>query len=160
MEKMITPTDLCCGFHNKFSIFLSHICPLCFNDKLDYSYVHKLLRCTDQTCKLVESTGQAKILVPVLLIVVIVALIIEWLTNTFDPGDIYLRINIISEKKVGIKYESVKAKHPQLEYESKILLVALECLLSNSSGLSVIKMLWSWTSWAPCSSTSVIISSV
>ncbi|KAN0138139.1 Protein kinase-like domain containing protein [Lactarius tabidus] len=35
-------------------------------------------------------------------------------------GDIYLGINIISGEEVAIKLESVKAKHPQLEYESKV----------------------------------------
>jgi casein kinase I homolog HRR25 len=35
-------------------------------------------------------------------------------------GDIYLGINIISGKEVAIKLESVKAKYPQLEYESKV----------------------------------------
>jgi len=54
------------------------------------------------------------------LVVVIVALIIEWLTNTLDPGDIYLGINNISGEKVGIKQESVTAKHLQLEYEPKV----------------------------------------
>lgn len=39
---------------------------------------------------------------------------------TFDIGDIYLGINIISGEEVAIKLESVKAKHPQLEYESKV----------------------------------------
>ncbi|KAH7334337.1 kinase-like protein [Rhizoctonia solani] len=34
-------------------------------------------------------------------------------------GDIYLGVNIISGEEVAIKLESVKAKHPQLEYESK-----------------------------------------
>ncbi len=37
-----------------------------------------------------------------------------------SPGDIYLGINIISGEEVAIKLESVKAKHPQLEYESKV----------------------------------------
>ena len=37
-----------------------------------------------------------------------------------DAGDIYLGINIISGEEVAIKLESVKAKHPQLEYESKV----------------------------------------
>jgi casein kinase I family protein HRR25 len=59
-------------------------------------------------------------LVLVLLVGVIVALIIERLADTLDPGDIYLGINIISGEEVGIKLESVKAKHPQLEYESKV----------------------------------------
>ncbi|CAL1694388.1 unnamed protein product [Somion occarium] len=35
-------------------------------------------------------------------------------------GDIYLGINLISGEEVAIKLESVKAKHPQLEYESKV----------------------------------------
>lgn len=37
-----------------------------------------------------------------------------------NVGDIYLGINIISGEEVAIKLESVKAKHPQLEYESKV----------------------------------------
>lgn len=36
------------------------------------------------------------------------------------PGDIYLGCNIISGEEVAIKLESVKAKHPQLEYEAKV----------------------------------------
>ncbi len=39
---------------------------------------------------------------------------------TLLAGDIYLGINIISGEEVAIKLESVKAKHPQLEYESKV----------------------------------------
>ena len=39
---------------------------------------------------------------------------------TLFLGDIYLGINIISGEEVAIKLESVKAKHPQLEYESKV----------------------------------------
>lgn len=35
-------------------------------------------------------------------------------------GDIYLGTNIISGEEVAIKLESVKAKHPQLEYEAKV----------------------------------------
>lgn len=38
----------------------------------------------------------------------------------YFSGDIYLGINIISGEEVAIKLESVKAKHPQLEYESKV----------------------------------------
>ena len=38
----------------------------------------------------------------------------------WSSGDIYLGINIISGEEVAIKLESVKAKHPQLEYESKV----------------------------------------
>ena len=41
-------------------------------------------------------------------------------TSPFSLGDIYLGINIISGEEVAIKLESVKAKHPQLEYESKV----------------------------------------
>lgn len=40
--------------------------------------------------------------------------------NQCQQGDIYLGINIISGEEVAIKLESVKAKHPQLEYESKV----------------------------------------
>ena len=43
-----------------------------------------------------------------------------WLPLTSASGDIYLGINIISGEEVAIKLESVKAKHPQLEYESKV----------------------------------------
>jgi len=35
-------------------------------------------------------------------------------------GDIYLGTNIINGEEVAIKLESVKAKHPQLEYEAKV----------------------------------------
>ncbi|KAG2216926.1 hypothetical protein INT45_004122 [Circinella minor] len=35
-------------------------------------------------------------------------------------GDIYLGTNIITNEEVAIKLESVKAKHPQLEYEAKV----------------------------------------
>ena len=35
-------------------------------------------------------------------------------------SDIYLGISIISGEEVAIKLESVKAKHPQCEYESKV----------------------------------------
>jgi len=42
------------------------------------------------------------------------------LINNLALGDIYLGINIISGEEVAIKLESVKAKHPQLEYESKV----------------------------------------
>ncbi|KAF8599351.1 kinase-like protein [Ceratobasidium sp. AG-I] len=42
-------------------------------------------------------------------------------------GDIYLGVNIISGEEVAIKLESVKAKHPQLEYESKVYKTLAEC---------------------------------
>jgi len=35
-------------------------------------------------------------------------------------GDIYLGTNIISGEEIAIKLESVKAKHPQLEYEARL----------------------------------------
>lgn len=44
----------------------------------------------------------------------------DLLFTNFLSGDIYLGINIISGEEVAIKLESVKAKHPQLEYESKV----------------------------------------
>jgi len=42
----------------------------------------------------------------------------HWLTP-LAPSNIYLGINIISGE-VGIKLKSMKAKHPHLEYESKV----------------------------------------
>ncbi|KAI9230485.1 MAG: casein kinase I [Piptocephalis tieghemiana] len=35
-------------------------------------------------------------------------------------GDIYIGTNIISGEEVAVKLESVKARHPQLEYETKV----------------------------------------
>ncbi|BFZ58713.1 casein kinase I [Savitreella phatthalungensis] len=35
-------------------------------------------------------------------------------------GDIYLGTNIISGEEIAIKLESIKAKHPQLEYEARV----------------------------------------
>lgn len=35
-------------------------------------------------------------------------------------GEIYLGTNILTNEEVGIKLESVKTKHPQLLYESKV----------------------------------------
>ncbi|KAI9302373.1 casein kinase-like protein I isoform delta [Cunninghamella echinulata] len=35
-------------------------------------------------------------------------------------GDIYLGTNIVTNEEVAIKLESIKAKHPQLEYEAKV----------------------------------------
>lgn len=46
--------------------------------------------------------------------------IMRCLRSYDSSGDIYLGINIISGEEVAIKLESVKAKHPQLEYESKV----------------------------------------
>lgn len=35
-------------------------------------------------------------------------------------GDIYLGVNVISGEEVAIKLESVRARHPQLDYESRV----------------------------------------
>ncbi|KAJ2695718.1 serine/threonine protein kinase [Coemansia sp. IMI 209128] len=35
-------------------------------------------------------------------------------------GDIFLAVNVVTNEEVAVKLESVKAKHPQLEYETKI----------------------------------------
>ena len=40
--------------------------------------------------------------------------------GTGSFGDIYLGINITNGEEVAIKLESVKARHPQLLYESKL----------------------------------------
>jgi hypothetical protein len=50
--------------------------------------------------------------------------------KTQGSGNRYLGINIISGEKVAIKLESVKAKHPQLEYAkfTKRLPMVLESL--------------------------------
>jgi len=39
---------------------------------------------------------------------------------TVCPGNIYLGINIITGEQAAIKLESVKAKHPQLNYEYRV----------------------------------------
>lgn len=54
-------------------------------------------------------------------------------------------INIIFEEEVGIKPKSVNAKHPQIEYESKVyktLAGGVGVLVSDGSELNVIIMLW------------------
>jgi len=51
-------------------------------------------------------------------------------------GDIYLGTNLISGEEVAIKLESVKAKHPQLEYESKVYKT-----LAGSVGIPFIRWL-------------------
>ena len=48
------------------------------------------------------------------------AVLIQLSLSSVPVGDIYLGVNIISGEEVAIKFESVKAKHPQLEYESKV----------------------------------------
>ncbi|CEG38623.1 ck1 ck1 ck1-d protein kinase [Plasmopara halstedii] len=50
-------------------------------------------------------------------------------------GDIYLGTNMTSGEEVGIKLESVKSKHPQLLYESKIYKIL-------SGGLGVPSLRW------------------
>ncbi|KAJ1906303.1 serine/threonine protein kinase [Coemansia sp. IMI 209127] len=35
-------------------------------------------------------------------------------------GEIYLAVNVVTNEEVAVKLESVKARHPQLEYETKI----------------------------------------
>ncbi|CAE8719562.1 unnamed protein product, partial [Polarella glacialis] len=35
-------------------------------------------------------------------------------------GDVYLGTNVQTSEEVGIKLESIKSKHPQLLYESKL----------------------------------------
>jgi serine/threonine protein kinase len=49
-------------------------------------------------------------------------------------GELYLGINIQSGEEVGIKLESVKTKHPQLHYESKIYM-----LLQGGTGVPNLK---------------------
>lgn len=49
-------------------------------------------------------------------------------------GEIYLGVNIQSGEEVGIKLESVKTKHPQLHYESKLYM-----LLQGGTGIPHLK---------------------
>ncbi|KAM7501481.1 hypothetical protein LguiB_000385 [Lonicera macranthoides] len=49
-------------------------------------------------------------------------------------GELYLGVNIQSGEEVGIKLESVKTKHPQLHYESKIYM-----LLQGGTGIPNLK---------------------
>lgn len=74
---------------------------------------------TDWTLESVESTGWARRLGQAPLVRRF-ACSSPALIDPFSSGDIYLGINIISGEEVAIKLESVKAKHPQLEYESKV----------------------------------------
>ena len=73
-----------------------------------------------------------------------------WATTTETPGmslpfiyiymltsDIYLGINIISGEEVAIKLESVKAKHPQRKYESKVY-------KTLAGGVGVLFVRWIW----------------
>ncbi|XP_022874528.1 casein kinase 1-like protein 10 [Olea europaea var. sylvestris] len=38
-------------------------------------------------------------------------------------GELYLGVNLLNGEEVGVKLESVKTKHPQLHYESKVYLL-------------------------------------
>ncbi|XP_073144697.1 casein kinase 1-like protein 10 [Henckelia pumila] len=49
-------------------------------------------------------------------------------------GELYLGVNIQTGEEVGIKLESVKTKHPQLHYESKIYM-----LLQGGTGIPSLK---------------------
>ena len=58
-------------------------------------------------------------------------------------GDIYLGTNMTTGEEVAIKLESVKTKHPQLLYESKIyrilhggreFLLLIECAATSFTG--------------------------
>ncbi|XP_019188439.1 PREDICTED: casein kinase 1-like protein 10 isoform X1 [Ipomoea nil] len=49
-------------------------------------------------------------------------------------GELYLGVNIQNEEEVAIKLESVKTKHPQLHYESKIYI-----LLQGGTGIPSLK---------------------
>lgn len=49
-------------------------------------------------------------------------------------GDLYLGVNIHSGEEVAIKLESVKSKHPQLQYESKLYM-----LLQGGTGIPNLK---------------------
>ena len=59
-------------------------------------------------------------------------------------GDIYLGINITNGEEVAVKLESIKARHPQLLYESKlykILQVKTKKqlkIINRSAGLSLL----------------------
>ncbi|CAI9776674.1 unnamed protein product [Fraxinus pennsylvanica] len=49
-------------------------------------------------------------------------------------GELYLGVNIQNGEEVGVKLESVKTKHPQLHYESKVYM-----LLQGGTGISNLK---------------------
>lgn len=76
---------------------------------------------TDLTSGWVASTDSERRLVQAPLVSPILSPFWSPVTDAlYFSGDIYLGINIISGEEVAIKLESVKAKHPQLEYESKV----------------------------------------
>lgn len=41
--------------------------------------------------------------------------------NEGSFGQIYLAINLLNNREVAVKLEPIKTKHPQLEYEAKLL---------------------------------------
>ncbi|CAA3021729.1 casein kinase 1-like protein 10 [Olea europaea var. sylvestris] len=49
-------------------------------------------------------------------------------------GELYLGVNLLNGEEVGVKLESVKTKHPQLHYESKVYL-----LLQGGTGIPNLK---------------------
>ncbi|ONK70722.1 uncharacterized protein A4U43_C04F840 [Asparagus officinalis] len=49
-------------------------------------------------------------------------------------GELYLGVNIQSREEVAVKLESVKTKHPQLHYESKLCM-----LLQGGTGIPHLK---------------------
>lgn len=57
-------------------------------------------------------------------------------------GDIYLGTNMTTGEEVAIKLESVKTKHPQLLYESKIYRI----LHGGRKLFSFCGMVWVWSS--------------
>jgi casein kinase I family protein HRR25 len=71
---------------------------------------------------------------------------------TFLASDIYPGINIISGEEVAIKLESVKAKPPHLEYESKVhktLVGGVGVPFICWFGAECILMRWSSICWVP-----------
>ena len=46
--------------------------------------------------------------------------LVDVLTLLATPGTVFQGVHTVAGKEVAIKLESVKAKHPQLEYESKV----------------------------------------
>ena len=53
-------------------------------------------------------------------------------------GDIYLGINITNGEEVAVKLESIKARHPQLLYESKLYKILQGKFCYSYSGLLLI----------------------
>merc|ERR1712193_102193 len=62
-------------------------------------------------------------------------------------GDIYLGINISNGEEVAIKLESIKARHPQLLYESKLYTAALVFHIYDGMEQNEITTFWLWIFW-------------